>query len=378
MELDPLEVAAGYVARHDYGLDRGPKPVLSFHPLTVWEDWIDIEPEHAWPVFVEIVRLRPADDGVLEQLSYRLKFLLERHWDSFHDRVRTLVAGNPRLTRIVPREVLEKSHYEPRYRSLPELADVWITNCQACLAHDVRRIIDNDPARALLLALEIIRRAPLYGFTSYDAMDPLRDLLRSHGAAVIDEVEAAAASSIAIRRVLWRMRPHQGNPPGKYDIATPIWERVLIAAGDTTDYNTDDPPGERTPLPDDLEGVAAAWFVYEETFWAWEEVNDIVDSDAERGWEMVVCLVEGTADADVLSAVGAGPLEDLLKKHGAVVVDRVEVHARRDTDFREALRGVWLSLDDMPADLADRFYWASGGVAQILERHGEPWRGDAT
>src|SRR5271169_1955713 len=42
-----------------------------------------------------------------------------------------------------------------------------------------------------------------------------------------------------------------------------------------------------------------------------------------------------------LALVAAGPLEDLLKKHGPVVVDRVEEESRKNDRLRLALSGVW-------------------------------------
>ncbi|MGN2254352.1 DUF6869 domain-containing protein [Frateuria sp. GZRe12] len=43
----------------------------------------------------------------------------------------------------------------------------------------------------------------------------------------------------------------------------------------------------------------------------------------------------------LLAALAAGPLEDLLAKNGGVVVDRVEMLARRNPHFRLLLNGVW-------------------------------------
>ena len=373
---DPIEVARGYVARADFKEGRGPEPILSFKPLTVWEDWIVSDPERAWPVFLEIVRLRPSDDEVLARVGSRIRLLLDRHWDAFNERAISLVGGNPRLTRIVPAEALTKAYYEPKYKSLGELAGVWVENSRHYEAHGVRHLIRQDPNRALGLVLELIRRAPLHHFSTSDVTGPLEDLLRWHGAAVIEDVESAAAETVAVRKVLWWISRRQGPPRGEYDIQEPVWSRVVKAAGDTTEYNIDTPPGDRRPLPEDLERLVETWFAYEETFWAWSKVSDIVEQDAERGWELVCELVQQADNDDQLGAIGAGPLEDLLRKHGQAVVDRVEGEARRNTHFRMALGCAWLSLDEVPSDLADRFYWASDGELQILERNKEPWRGE--
>jgi hypothetical protein len=375
--ISPEDVAAGYIARRDYGLGRGPKPQLAFSPLSVWEGWIGTAPETAWPVFEAIVRLRPADDDILEQLWYRLHTLLEHHWEGFHERAARLVQGNARLFRIVPAAGLTRVYYQPKYSSFADLANVWLQNkAHVSLAHTVEDLIRNEPQRALALALELIERAPLHGFTSYDVMSPLLDLLRLHGPAVVDHVEQKAQSSVLLRRVLWRMRPQQCDPPGPHDVSPPVWMRVVRAAKDTTDYTDDDPPGAKTPLPPDLEEVAEAWFAYEDTFWAWREVNDLVSRDIEDAWRLIGCLVDQAANDHALAAIGAGPLEDLINHYQGRVVERLEQRAARDLRFRQSLAGVWLSLREVPSDVAERLYWASGGELDILERLDEPWRND--
>ena len=363
---EPRDLAAAYLARVEHNPTQGPKPIFPFNPFALWEEWIQSDPDRAWQVFLEIVRLRPADDDTLEQVARRIELLLECHWE-FLGRVKALLAENARLTRIVPRRALTRAHYLPRYRSLEELAEIWLTHHRQKLAHEVRDLIRADPAQGLAVALELIQRAPLYEFTSYDVMDPLLDLLRQHGAEVIEAVEGAAEESIAVRRVLWRMRRQQRTPPGPYDVPEPIWNRVLAAARDTTEYNTEEPPGARSPLPYDLEALIDPWFTYEQTFWAWTTVNDLVHEDPERGWEVILLLV-ARSDDDALGAIGAGPLEDLIRLHHHTFVGRIEAEASRHTAFRAALAGVWISLADVPADLADRFYQASGGELQILDR----------
>jgi hypothetical protein len=76
-------------------------------------------------------------------------------------------------------------------------------------------------------------------------------------------------------------------------------------------------------------------------FAASEKVDELVHTDPEVGWSIVLRLVEEAPDDLVLSSVAAGPLEDLLRKHGNAVLDRVEEEARRDPKFRRCLTGVW-------------------------------------
>jgi hypothetical protein len=85
-------------------------------------------------------------------------------------------------------------------------------------------------------------------------------------------------------------------------------------------------------------------------FAAWEKVEELVHTDPEVGWSIVLRLVEESPDDLVLSNVAAGPLEDLLVKHGDAILDRVEEQARRDPKFRRCLTGVW----GLPSAIRDR------------------------
>jgi len=67
--------------------------------------------------------------------------------------------------------------------------------------------------------------------------------------------------------------------------------------------------------------------------------------------DILVTIAEAAADdGDMLGALGAGHLEDLVSHsgNGAVVLEEVDRAARRSPAFRTALRGVWLGWDVPP------------------------------
>jgi hypothetical protein len=361
-------VARRYLVTHDYRAGLGPKPQQRYRALATWEDWIGSAPEKAWGVFEEIVRLRPDDDDVLEQLSYRLKSLLSLHWNAYHERAAQLVASTPRLTRIMPRAALQESYYAPKYRTPSELAEAWLEYSRHSRnAHALDELIRDDPERALHLALEIIHRAPLHEFTSFDVMSPLLALLRQHGSAVIDRVEAVAAESVAVRRVLWRMKLQQGERPGPSTIQGDVWARVLRAAGDTTDYTTDAPPGAATSLASEDERLVASWFVYEDRSWTASALRDLVSEHPDTAWTVIQILVERAESDERIESIAAGPLEDLVRQHAEAFVSRVEDRAMRDPRFKICLGGVWLDPRDVSEDVARRLQAASGGELLMLE-----------
>ena len=81
--LDPIDVAAGYLARRDYRSGRGPKPGLSFSPLSVWEDWIDgrllfstnngtcLDSNYNWPTCMTYQQAGDALKGAVSDLHQR-------------------------------------------------------------------------------------------------------------------------------------------------------------------------------------------------------------------------------------------------------------------------------------------------------------------
>ena len=94
------------------------------------------------------------------------------------------------------------------------------------------------------------------------------------------------------------------------------------------------------------EKVADAYLSYYKTkqiedWWAVEEINNLVAHDADKGWRITSLLINKALSDEALAYVAAGPLEDLLKKQGAAVIDRIEEESRKNDRLRLALSGVW-------------------------------------
>jgi hypothetical protein len=73
----------------------------------------------------------------------------------------------------------------------------------------------------------------------------------------------------------------------------------------------------------------------------------------EEAWDVVAALVDRAPDDDTLAYVIAGPLDDLVRKHGLQFEDRLVDRARRDRKFRFAMTSLSV-LDDVPPALAAR------------------------
>ena len=58
-------------------------------------------------------------------------------------------------------------------------------------------------------------------------------------------------------------------------------------------------------------------------------------------WRVILELVRQADGEDAIFYIAAGPLEDLLARHGPLVIDTVEAEARTNERLRACLTGVW-------------------------------------
>ena len=81
---------------------------------------------------------------------------------------------------------------------------------------------------------------------------------------------------------------------------------------------------------------------YERNWWAISQVMDwALDGEADRLWVFILSTYNRNISERVVSVLAAGPLEDLLAKHGSTYIDRVEQLAKDDEKFNSLLGGVW-------------------------------------
>ena len=262
------------------------------------------------------------------------------------------------------------------------IVDTWLRNAGA---HDHAMNVER-----------FARYAPELGWTSILAVlelpgarqhlwlleRPLCMLISQYRESFIDRIEVEAVTSPAFRDCLGRVQP---DPV--FRIPEPLWERLTHAAGKpigpmspaTGALHVEFPdlaetlaldlaPLDPRDAPDlgveDLGTQARGWVEFHDTFWAWEELRRILDEDGpEAAWPIVLALVE-RADDDAMPSPGAGALEDLLRRHGPEMIDRVELRAAVDRRFRFCLSHVWKG--QMPDEI-----WARVVVA----RGDEPQRG---
>ena|SRR5690348_732332 len=100
--------------------------------------------------------------------------------------------------------------------------------------------------------------------------------------------------------------------------------------------------------------------------WAFDAVNEVANGgDAEASWDLVVELVRRSPD-EQLGYVAAGPLEDMVRRHGPAIIEWIEGEAQRDPRFQWALGCIWLQAGELPSGTEQRVVAASGGEIAVL------------
>jgi len=87
--------------------------------------------------------------------------------------------------------------------------------------------------------------------------------------------------------------------------------------------------------------IVSAWIMNNETFWAWEFIDNACRDNPELGWHYVLAILRATDSPKVIESLGAGPLEDLLANHGPYIIDRCLSLAATDAKFQRCLASTW-------------------------------------
>jgi len=93
----------------------------------------------------------------------------------------------------------------------------------------------------------------------------------------------------------------------------------------------------------DSETLARAWVSLQENWWAHDALDDASVDDPELAWSAICRVLDACPTEEVLEVTAAGPLEPLIRAHGAAFIDRIELAARTYESWRQALRIVRIS-----------------------------------
>jgi hypothetical protein len=74
---------------------------------------------------------------------------------------------------------------------------------------------------------------------------------------------------------------------------------------------------------------------------AYHQLNRLVDQEPEQALEVIRTAAELQNDQMIEAVLAAGPLENLIARHGASIIGKLEAAAQASLKFRHLLGGVW-------------------------------------
>ena len=111
----------------------------------------------------------------------------------------------------------------------------------------------------------------------------------------------------------------------------------------------------RSMNPPDRERLVNAWLTYQKNWWAFEALMKLWLGSPDEALDVIINLARSADDDELVEAVGAGPLEDLIREHGASMIDAIETRAKSDLRFRQALSHVWIAKEDATSFVGQRY-----------------------
>jgi hypothetical protein len=262
------------------------------------------------------------------------------------------------------------------------LVEAWLANSDASShAHNVDRLARYVPElgwQAILAILEL----PDSQAHLESLADTLRLLVAEFGPKFIERIEAEAVINPPFRRCLAELH----SDPA-FRIPPELWQRLSDAAGvsigpiappmqelyddlpDLAHLLRFDPrpinPTQTISLtPDEIRSHAQAWVVYQQTFWAYDQLRRLTEEEGPDAiWPLLMEIVQQGSE-NAVGNLGAGLLEDLLRDHGPSVIDRIERAAADSRQFRYCLSHVW------PVEMAEGVW-----DRVVTARADEPQRG---
>jgi hypothetical protein len=80
---------------------------------------------------------------------------------------------------------------------------------------------------------------------------------------------------------------------------------------------------------------------HERCFYTFDIAQGLCAGCPDEAWEFILTVLKNDPERSAVELLSAGPLEDLLTKHGAYIIERVENEARANPAFAWLLGGIW-------------------------------------
>jgi len=106
----------------------------------------------------------------------------------------------------------------------------------------------------------------------------------------------------------------------------------------------------------------------DDCFWAWEAVTELIGSDPERAWRLLLSALARCAPGHE-HIIGAGPLEELLGLHPRRFAARAADEVVHNSRFRDAFQVIRFSTEFTTVEDANFFtdtFRSSGVPSELL------------
>jgi hypothetical protein len=97
------------------------------------------------------------------------------------------------------------------------------------------------------------------------------------------------------------------------------------------------------------EPKSAEWYAL---FWTFQRMQYLIKHLPQKAWRTILLIWSMDQSAQTIQKLSAGPLEDLLAKHGDEMIELIEAEALCDPSFAKLLGGVWKNR--MPGEVWTR------------------------
>jgi hypothetical protein len=92
--------------------------------------------------------------------------------------------------------------------------------------------------------------------------------------------------------------------------------------------------------------------IADKTFWAYQTLDDLCLKEPIRALKIVREIFEMNPEERVISNLSAGPLEDILVRHGVELMPYLKQCLRENKELSTLLEGVWINGMDTEVQLA--------------------------
>jgi uncharacterized protein DUF6869 len=85
-----------------------------------------------------------------------------------------------------------------------------------------------------------------------------------------------------------------------------------------------------------------------------------------KAWGLILDLLAEIPE-DTVDLLGAGPLEDFVRRYAATFITEIEAEAAHNPRFRSALLEIWLPRGELPKDIEARVAGAAGPTFRFFD-----------